>query len=63
MSSSVPMRPDGTRVATSSALSRAALFMSDLNGPGAIAVTTTWSLISFAAMRRVRWIRPDLLAA
>ena len=29
----------------------------------AIAVTTIWSRISFAAIRRVRWIRPDLEAA
>src|ERR1700686_2007269 len=54
MSSSVPMRPAGTRVATASALSRAARFMSDLNGPAAIADTTTWPWISFAAIRRGR---------
>src|SRR5213079_300437 len=48
---------------TTSALSRAALFMSDLKGPGAIADTTMWSRISYTAIRRVRWISPDLLAA
>ena len=62
MSSSAPMRRDGMRLDTSSAWSRATRFISEAKAPGAMAVTTMSSLISSAAMRRVRWIRPDLEA-
>ena len=62
MSSGLPMRPDGMLLATSSAWSRAVLFMLDANAPGAIALTTIWSSISRSAMRLVRWISPALLA-
>ena len=63
MSSSDPIRRAGMRFATSSEWSRAARFMSDLNAPGAIAVTLMLSLISFVAIRRVKWITAALLAA
>ena len=63
MSSGVPMRPAGVRWATSSAWSRALLFISEANGPGAMALTMMRSGASVSAMRLVRWIRPALLAA
>ena len=63
ISSGSPMRPRGTRPAASSAWSRAFLFISEANGPGAMALTTMRSGARRRAMRLVRWIRPALLAA
>src|SRR5437762_1280172 len=49
MSSSCPMRPAGTRAATSVPWSRASRFMSDAKAPGAIALTTMLSWIPRSA--------------
>jgi hypothetical protein len=63
MSSSMPMRPAGIRLAVSSSWSRAILFISEAKAPGAMPLTTMLSCTSRSDMRLIRWIRPALLAA
>lgn len=58
MSSGRPMRPAGTRAATSSPWSRATRFRSDAKAPGAMALTMMWSFARRSAMRFVRWMSP-----
>ena len=54
---------DGIIGAIASPWSRAALFISLANAPGAIALTTMPSLTRRSAMRFVMWMRPALLPA
>ncbi|CKU71684.1 Uncharacterised protein [Mycobacterium tuberculosis] len=47
---------------SSSPRSRALRFISDGNAPGAMALTAMLSCARRSAMRRVKWIKPALLA-